>query len=164
MDAKAILDFECPGKRVMILGVGNTLRGDDGIGPALVRDLKGKVRCGLLDCGEAPENYLQKIIDHAPDVILVVDAADWGGVPGEIRPISPEEISNPSCSGHNSSLHLSLDYLKAHLGARILIFGIQTRKREFLDPISPEARRALKTLEDWFLDLFPPEGWETEVA
>jgi hydrogenase 3 maturation protease len=148
----------------MILGVGNALRGDDGIGPALIRNLQGKVGCGVLDCGETPENYLQKIIDFRASTIIIVDAADWGGPPGEIRQIRPEEISNPSFSGHNASLRLSLDYLRAHLRARIIIIGVQSGKREFLDPISPETKRAIGILEGRLVRLLPPSRCEDPVS
>jgi hydrogenase 3 maturation protease len=164
MDALADLHLKCLGEKTMILGVGNTLRGDDGIGPALIRNLQGKIGCSLLDCGEAPENYLQKIIDSGPSTIIIVDAADWSGPPGEIRQIHLEEISNPSFSGHNASLRLSLDYLRAHLRARIMIIGIQSRTREFLDPISPEAKRTLKVLEDGLVRLLPPSRRENPVS
>jgi len=164
MDALADLSSECLGGKVIILGVGNTLRGDDGIGPALIRDLRGKIGCGLLDCGETPENYLQKIIDFGPSTIIVVDAADWGGPPGEIRQIRLEEISNPSLSSHTASLGLSLDYLRAHLKARIVIVGIQSRTRAFLDPISPEAKQALEILEDRLVRLLLPSRCETLVS
>jgi len=148
----------------MILGVGNALRGDDGIGPALIRNLQGKVGCGLLDCGETPENYLQKIIDFRASTIIIVDAGEWGGLPGEIRQIRPEEIANPSFAGHTASLRLSLDYLRAHLRARIIIIGVQSGKREFLDPLSPEAKRALKILEDRLVRLSPPSGCENSLS
>ncbi len=148
----------------MILGVGNTLRGDDGIGPVLIRNLQGKVGCGLLDCGETPENYLQKIIDFRASTIIIVDAADWGGPPGEIRQIRLEEISNPSFSGHTASLGLSLDYLRAYLRARIIIIGVQSGKREFLDPLSPEAKRALEILEDRLVRLSPPSRCENSIS
>jgi hydrogenase 3 maturation protease len=160
MDSLSNLFPGLPGEKIMILGVGNTLRGDDGVGPTLIRDLRGKVGCGLLDCGEVPENHLQKIIDFGPDTIVIVDAADWGGNPGEMREISPEEIANPGFSSHNSSLGLVLAYLRAHLRAKIIIIGVQSRTREFLDPMSPEAKRALKALEDLLVRLLSPSRYE----
>ena len=140
------------------------LRGDDGIGPALIRNLQGKVGCGLLDCGETPENCLREIIDFRPSTIIIVDAADWGGPAGEIRQVRPEEISNPSFSGHTASLGLCLDYLRAHLRARIIVIGVQSGKREFLDPISPEGKRALEILQDRLARLSPSSRCKNSLS
>ena len=159
MDASFNLYPELQEEKIMILGVGNTLRGDDGIGPALIRDLRGKVGCGLLDCGEVPENHLQEIMDFGPSTIVIVDAADWGGNPGEMREIGLGEISNPGLSSHNSSLGLVLDYLQAHLRAKIIIIGVQSRTREFLDPMSPEAKGALKALEELLVRSLSPSRY-----
>ena len=164
MNALPDLHLECPGEKTLILGVGNVLRGDDGIGPALIRNLQGKVGCGLIDCGETPENCLQKIIDFRPSTIIIVDAADWGGPAGEIRQVRPEEISNPSFSGHTASLGLCLDYLRAHLRARIIVIGVQSGKREFLDPISPEGKRALEILQDRLARLSPSSRCKNSLS
>ena len=164
MNALPDLHLECPVEKTLILGVGNVLRGDDGIGPALIRNLQGKVGCGLLDCGETPENCLREIIDFRPSTIIIVDAADWGGPAGEIRQVRPEEISNPSFSGHTASLGLCLDYLRAHLRARIIVIGVQSGKREFLDPISPEGKRALEILQDRLARLSPSSRCKNSLS
>ena len=44
----------------LILGVGNTDRGDDGIGNYVVSKLK---TANKLDCGPVPENYTSKMRD-----------------------------------------------------------------------------------------------------
>ena len=49
-------------KKVVLLGIGNILKGDDGFGPALVHELEGKVPITCIDAGPAPENYAGKII------------------------------------------------------------------------------------------------------
>jgi len=54
--------------------VGNPLRGDDGAGPYLIRQLKGRVDATLLNGEEEPENLLDQIVGMKPDSILIVDA------------------------------------------------------------------------------------------
>ena len=64
--------------KVVILGIGNTFRGDDGIGSLLAQRLKDKVSFIVYDSGPSPENYLGKIIKDKPDNIIIVDAVDFG--------------------------------------------------------------------------------------
>ena len=44
------------GKKILLLGMGNFLRGDDGFGPWVIRHLKDKTSLMLLDAGANPEN------------------------------------------------------------------------------------------------------------
>ncbi|MBM3255213.1 MAG: hydrogenase 3 maturation endopeptidase HyCI, partial [Candidatus Omnitrophica bacterium] len=61
--------------KVIILGIGNTLRSDDGAGSILANRIKDKVHFQVFDSGPTPENYLEKIIKENPDNILILDAA-----------------------------------------------------------------------------------------
>src|SRR5574342_1091615 len=65
------------GKRVLILGVGNRLRGDDAVGPLLVEHLQGKVDIPLIDAGEVPENYLGPIEESGADMNIIVYKWQW---------------------------------------------------------------------------------------
>ncbi len=73
------------GKRTLILGIGNSMRGDDGVGPALIERLQGKVSATLIDGGEVPENYLGPIEAAGPEAVLIVDAADLKAAAGMWR-------------------------------------------------------------------------------
>lgn len=46
-------------KNVLLLGVGNRQRQDDGVGSYLVRRLQKKIRIPSLDAGDVPENYIK---------------------------------------------------------------------------------------------------------
>ena len=59
---------------MVIVGIGHPLRGDDALGPSLVKRLDGHLDALCIDAGSAPENYLGKIIKASPDVILFIDA------------------------------------------------------------------------------------------
>jgi hydrogenase 3 maturation protease len=147
--------------RIMILGVGNPLRGDDGVGPTLIRRLRRRCKFALLDCGEAPENYTKQILQFGPDTLILVDAADWKGRPGEIRQIGEDEIANANFFTHNLSLRLLLDYLKRQLRTSIIILAVQVKDREYLDPMSPEVKRAIGVLEDLICSLPGPMASES---
>ena len=72
--------------RVAVVGVGNILMGDDGVGVRAVealreRDLPPGV--DLYDAGTAIYDVAPRLTGYA--AVIVVDAARFGGVPGEVR-------------------------------------------------------------------------------
>ncbi|MGD9015417.1 MAG: hydrogenase 3 maturation endopeptidase HyCI [Candidatus Omnitrophota bacterium] len=137
--------------KLAIVGIGNMLKGDDQVGPLLIQRLQGKTDACLFDCGQVPENYVQPIIETAPQTIFIIDAADWGGLIGELRLIKKEEVKNFSFSTHNASLGLFWDYLKNELPlANIIIIGIQVGKRDLMQSLSPEVESSLNQLVNFF--------------
>lgn len=137
--------------KVVILGIGNTLRSDDGAGSLLAGRIKDKVAYVVFDAAASPENYLEKIIKQKPDNIVIIDAVDFGGRPGEFRVLEGEEIKTVNLfSTHDASLSLAINYLQNNLHADIIILGIQPKAIAFGDTISPEVAGALDKLEAWF--------------
>ncbi|MBU1124519.1 MAG: hydrogenase maturation protease, partial [Candidatus Omnitrophica bacterium] len=59
--------------KTVIVGIGNTLRSDDGAGSLLAARIKDKTSFQVFDTGSSPENYLGKIIREKPDTIILVD-------------------------------------------------------------------------------------------
>ena len=63
--------------KVCIVGIGNIIRGDDGLGPKLIEFLKSRpINADLFDCGTAPENYIFPILSTSCDTVVLVDASD----------------------------------------------------------------------------------------
>src|SRR3989338_8110872 len=77
--------------KTVILTVGNSLKGDDGFGPALASRIKDRIP-SVIDGGITPENHVSSIIREAPDTILVIDSADFKGASGEMRLFGIEEM------------------------------------------------------------------------
>jgi len=139
--------------KVIIVGIGNTLRSDDGIGSLLASRIKNKVPYMVFDAGPSPENYLEKIIKEKPDTILIIDAADFGGKPAEFRIWKARDIKTINLfSTHNASLSLTINYLQNNLKADIIILIIQPNKIALGENLSPEASEALNKLENWFYE------------
>ena len=109
----------------LLVGVGNAMRGDDAAGPMLVEMLNDTPGIDCLDTGVAPENYCEQIARHGARTVILVDAMDFNGNPGEVRIFSPGEISSPGISTHGISLAPVCEYLKERFDPRIYIIGIQ---------------------------------------
>jgi hydrogenase 3 maturation protease len=137
--------------RVVILGIGNALQSDDAVGSLLAGRLKDKLPYTVYDAGANPENYLGKIIKDQPDNLIIIDAVDAGGMPGEFRVLDAPDIKTINLySTHNASLSLTINYLQNNFPADIIVLSIQPKRIAFGEKISSEVEKTLQELEDWF--------------
>jgi len=137
--------------KVVILGIGNTLNADDGIGSALASRIKDKVNYTVYDAGISPENYLGKIIKDRPDNIVIIDAVDFGAKPGDYTILESEAVKTANLfSTHNASISLTINYLQSNFKVNIIILAVQPKSIDFGDKMSHEVTEALEKLEDWF--------------
>ncbi len=95
--------------RILIAGVGNVLRGDDGFGvevaQALTRARRGGDGVEILEAGIAGIPLVQELMDGY-DALIVADAVERGGAPGTVYVIEPH-ITDPATL-NPSALHASL--------------------------------------------------------
>ena len=133
--------------KTVILGVGNTLRADDGAGCVLAQRLKGKTRALCIDAGSSPENFTGTIRKVDPDTILVVDAADLGKEPGAFALLEKDEIMTVGFTTHDLSPAMLMEYLKAQTKASIYLLGIQPASVEFGEGLSERVEETLEKVE-----------------
>ena len=134
--------------KVVIVGVGNRLRQDDGLGPILIEKLKPQVKLTCLDAGTAPENYSGKIVKEKPDTILIVDALHLGLSPGEYEILRKDKILKSGFSTHDISPHMLIEYLQDETGADIYMLGVQPKTVDFGEKISDSVKEALEEIAD----------------
>jgi coenzyme F420 hydrogenase subunit delta len=85
-------------KKILIVGCGNRLFGDDGFGPAVVDYLAGNYTVPdevcLLDVGTGVRKILFTISlsEIRPESIVVIDAVDRGREPGDVFEIPLDDI------------------------------------------------------------------------
>ncbi|MFZ1947665.1 MAG: hydrogenase 3 maturation endopeptidase HyCI [bacterium] len=134
--------------RVVVACVGNEWRGDDGVGPFVGRLIRPSGRLTVLDCGETPENYLGVIVRLGPEKVVVIDAADFGGAPGDVRAIARDEIGGGGISTHAARLVLLTDYVEAGTDAETFFVAIQPGSLEFGGPMGPAVEAAARRLAE----------------
>ncbi len=132
--------------KVLLVGVGNTMRGDDGIGPKIIEALGGKVNAELLDVGEVPESYIDKILAAQPDTIALIDAADFGAAPGEVAILEPEDLEGRALSTHQMPLGLFCRYIKERCHADMFALAVQVAGVGLGEPMSPAVWRSAQRL------------------
>ena len=158
MDEKAGIDAELWRRlkgRVQLIGAGNTLRGDDGAGPALLERLEGKVNASLLDVGEVPESYFGRILDAKTDTIVFLDAANFGAAPGDVAVLEVDDISGCSVSTHQMTMDLFFRYVRQNSRAELFAIGIQPANIGFGEPMSPEVEQSVQALAELLQRILP---------
>ena len=124
----------------ILLGVGNELRGDDGIGVFVAKHFYAE-GWKAIDCGMLPENYSSVVRKERPELLVIVDATDMGLEPGSIRAIPKEKIGGLALSTHSMPLSLLIDLLEPHCG-KVVLVGIQPKTIADTVGLSPEAQQA----------------------
>jgi len=139
---------------VLVLGVGNAMKGDDGVGPHVAALLSAQSvavdsdRASTLqsiDCGTTPENYTAVVRRLRPDLLVIVDAAEMGLQAGECRIIPSDRAGALGLSTHSMPLSLFMSYAR-DLASRILLVGVQPRSMGFGEGLSLEATAACELL------------------
>lgn len=139
--------------RVLIAGFGNVLRGDDGFGVAVVRQLADAAAGGsdretdFLEVGTGGVALAQALLTPY-DRLVIVDAMQRGGAPGSLYVVEVESVDTlTSVDMHMTVPSKALGLAKA-LGAlppRIFIVGCEPAHVDDLEmELSPAVRGAVE--------------------
>ncbi|MBA2765948.1 MAG: hydrogenase maturation protease [Actinomycetota bacterium] len=135
--------------RLLVAGVGNTLRGDDGFGPA-VTELLGHLPAGVdvIETGIGGIALLQELMAGCAGLILI-DAVDRGAEPGTVfvlEPDVPEGEHVPDVHLANPDRVLTMAKTIGVLPDRVRIIGCQPAEVDDLfETLSPPVQAALAT-------------------
>jgi hydrogenase 3 maturation protease len=133
-------------RRLVIVGIGNPLKGDDGVGPLVCRRIQGRVRATVIDAGTVPENYIGPVVKCKPEVLILIDAIDYGELPGTIRTCEPADIKFTSISTHIPSLRLFIEAVRQEVDTQVYIVGIQPAHTALTASLSPDVNNAVDRL------------------
>lgn len=153
---------------ILVLGVGNTLMSDDGVGVRLMERLRSMQPplpgVEYVDAGTLSFVLLPRIQECS--ALLVLDAAELGEAPGSARSLEGAEMDEflrtARCSVHEVGIRdlLDLARLTDALPARRAFVGLQPAVTGWGETLSPAAesglpgalRAARALLEDWARD------------
>jgi hydrogenase 3 maturation protease len=134
--------------RVCVLGIGNRQRGDDGVGSLVAEKLVSRPDIDAVDAGCVPENHLETVAGMKPDTILMIDAADFGGAPGNIRLLRSGDVAFSGLSTHAGSITTLAEYLHARTGANVAVLAIQPLHVGPCEGLSDEVMQAAIYLQE----------------
>jgi hydrogenase maturation protease len=146
----------------LVLALGNPLRGDDGIGPAVLEALSAEKNLPpdvtLLDGGTA--GLETALLLEGYRRVIIVDAAEMGRAPGEWVRFTPAEAvlraEDPALRGslHSAGLGEALQLAGALdvLPDEVIIFGVQPLDTSYTAGLSEPLRSAVPALCAAILD------------
>lgn len=139
------------------MGVGHELRGDDAVGLIVARKLKRllayQVHILVIEAGAAPENATAPLRKFAPDLVLLVDAAQFNETPGTVRMLSWEQTTGLSACTHMLPPHMIARFLHTELGCEVALLGIQPAHTTLCAGLSPTIRTAVDGVVKLLLSL-----------
>ncbi|MDD3407399.1 MAG: hydrogenase 3 maturation endopeptidase HyCI [Methanomicrobium sp.] len=118
----------------ILLGVGNTLKSDDGAGVYVAQNFEHPGWTAY-SCETSPENFTGIIRREKPKILIIVDAAYMGLSPGEFRIIPPDRLGVAGFDTHVMDLGKLIQFLQG-LAGEIILLGIEPENTEFGDIIS----------------------------
>jgi len=133
---------------ILIVGLGNLLLQDDGVGVHAVRELQKLALPGILavEVGTAVFDGLH-LFEKACK-ILAIDAMQAGGSPGTIYSFGVSDLADhgPQAPLHQLSLLAALRFLPKGAGPQIRILGMEPESIDFGLDLSPDLQVNLPKL------------------
>lgn len=146
--------------RYAVISTGNPTMGDDGMGKAVLDMLEGEGApegFDLVDAGTGGMILLHILKDY--DGVIILDAVDFGGQPGEVVIFTPEKaVSVKSLKRY--SLHegdlmqvINLSKKVGESPETIYIIGVQPRSLDMVNELSTEVQGSLGRVKSEVLQL-----------
>ena len=112
-------------ENTLLITMGNSLRSDDGIGPYIAEQLKGIAGIQVEDAGNRPERCIDWAEQYQPKQVIFIDAAVFGGAPGELKLIDAGTLTKRSLSSHRLPMEPLIAWIEEESGAHCSCLGIQ---------------------------------------
>ncbi len=140
--------------RVLVLGLGNTLLADDGVGVHVVRHLASDPTTPAclhpMDGGTLGFRLMDPLT--RADAVIVVDAAQLGEPAGTVRLLDNQVLADHVTRGGRMSAHeaglvdlLTLARLEGWAPAHLALVGIQPQHVDWGEELSEPVARAFST-------------------
>ena len=138
--------------KILVLGIGNTLLADEGVGIAAMRELElqygPREDLEFLDGGTLSFTLAVPISECS--ALLVIDAAELGAEPGAVRSFKGEEMDRFLGANRKSSVHevglldlMSISRLAGHWPERRALIGVQPAVVNWGESLTPHVAAAL---------------------
>jgi hydrogenase maturation protease len=137
--------------RIVVLGLGNSLLADDGVGVQAIAQLQSDpagLPLELIDGGTMNFTLLQYLEDAA--AMIVIDAANLDAKPGTVRVFEGEAMDRIVAGSRRNSVHeagladlMGMARLKDCLPARRALITVQPERIDWGETLSASVQRAL---------------------
>ncbi len=138
--------------KILVLGIGNTLLSDEGVGIVAVRDLETRFGTRkdieFLDGGTL--SFTLAVAISECTALLVIDAAELGASPGTVQSFIGEEMDRFLGENRKSTVHevglidlMNISRLTGHLPKRRALIGIQPALVDWGEMLTPVVATAM---------------------
>jgi len=114
-------------KKILFVGIGNLLKRDDGAGAYISSGIMKKAGRDVLTVGVSLENYIGKINNLDPDILVLIDCVEMGAAPGTCRLMSVDKTDDLTFNTHNISLRRISEFFTMP----VYLLGIQPENIDF---------------------------------
>ncbi|MFA9496705.1 MAG: hydrogenase maturation peptidase HycI [Candidatus Bathyarchaeota archaeon] len=141
--------------RVVLVGVGNPMRADDGVGSKIIELLQKRLleNVMLINAETVPEAFTGKVEKYKPTHVMLIDAANFRGQVGETRLITGAQIGGQALSTHSLPLSLFISYIEKSIDVPVILLGIQPKTIDFDMPMSREIEEAAVSIADTLIQI-----------
>jgi hydrogenase maturation protease len=142
-------------KPVLVVGLGNSLMGDDGVGWHVAQRLATDPR--LPDAAEVIDggtDLLRRCAEiEGRERVVVVDAMRGGDLPGSVH-VFENSLPSDSARRHSHDLAVveAIQLLRRFLSARIVLMTVSVSSAEFGGNLSPQVSACLPAIVNRALD------------
>ena len=146
---KELSDFLSGATKVAVLGIGNDLRTDDGLGPFIVENLDIRSSNVLIEnVGSVPEGFARPLAEFGAERVIMIDAADMRKPVGHIELVTKNRIGGISISTHSMPLSFLMMYLEQETGGQTILLGIQPKSIQFGEGLTQEIQEVVDRVID----------------
>lgn len=135
-------DFE----KLIVLGVGNELKCDDGVGTFIINRLNEESiendKSLFINAQTVPENFTGKIRKENPTHVIIVDACLMGGKPGDMKIVDKNDFVDIGISTHSMSLSFFVKYLEQDTDFKIIFVGIEPESMDYSEKLTENVENA----------------------
>lgn len=142
-------DIPAANRPILVLGVGNILLGDEGIGVRVIETMVAKSlpeNMELLDGGTAAVDLMSVL--EGREKVIIIDAVKGGGEPGALYRFTPDDVED--LENIHTSLHqvgllevlLQMKYLGS-MPPAIIIIGVEPEGLDWSLELSPRVKEVI---------------------
>jgi len=139
--------LKMPDPKILIIGVGNTILQDEGVGMHAARALeREKLPPGVLviEAETSIMDFLPQI--QAAEKIIIIDALRTGSPPGTIYRLTPEDLPVDAALSLHAMGPLQVIQLAKQAGdfrAEVIIIGVEPKEMDLGMELTPEVKAQL---------------------
>jgi len=144
--------------RILIIGIGNSFRTDDGAGIAAARRVRDRVPSGVTVIEATGEGAALLAAWREAEKVILMDAVQSGSPPGTLLRLDLLAQKIPRsfvrCSSHAFSVAEAIELARAlnRFPPRLIFYGIEGKNFEAGEGLSSEVERALGSLVEQVLE------------